>query len=127
VPNAFDSTIARLSLRRFRNEQGGELLDARRAPLPDPETEAPPRFLGPWEAALLVHARRTQILPEHHRSRVFHVKIPQSVSTFLVDGRVAGAWTFEGGRITLEPFQKLSRRAKRDLDEESGRLSAFLA
>ena len=83
--------------------------------------------MGPWEAALLVHARRTQILPERHRSRVFHVKIPQLVSTFLVDGTVAGAWTFEGGRIELEPFEKLPRQAKRDLDEEAERLSAFLA
>jgi hypothetical protein len=124
---ALASSFERLNLRRFRDEQGGELLDAPRAPLPDPETEAPPRFLGPWEAALLVHARRTQILPERHRSRVFHVKIPQSVSTFLVDGRVAGAWTFEGGRIELQPFEKLSRRAKRDLDEEAERLSSFLA
>lgn len=124
---ALASSFERLSLRRFRDEQGGELLDAQRAPLPDPETEAPPRFLGPWEAVLLVHARRTQILPERHRSRVFHVKIPQSVSTFLVDGRVAGAWTFEGGRIELQPFEKLSRQANRDLDEEAERLSAFLA
>ena len=117
----------RLRLRRFRDEQGGELLDARRAPLPDPETKAPPKFLGPWEAALLVHARRTQILPERHRPRVFHVKNPQSVSTFLVDGRVAGAWTFQRGRVELQPFEWLSRQAKRDLDEEAERLSAFLA
>jgi Winged helix DNA-binding domain len=124
---ALASSFERLSPRRFRDEHGRELLDVPRAPLPDPETEAPPRFLGPWEAALLVHARRTQILPERHRPRVFHVKVPQSVSTFLVDGRVAGAWTFEGGRIELEPFEKLSRQAKRDLDEETERLSAFLA
>jgi hypothetical protein len=124
---ALASSFERLSPRRFRDEHGRELLDVPRAPLPDPETEAPPRFLGPWEAALLIHARRTQILPERHRPRVFHVKVPQSVSTFLVDGRVAGAWTFEGGRIELEPFEKLSRQAKRDLDEETERLSAFLA
>jgi len=123
---ALAPSFERLSLRRFRDEQGRELLDAQRAPLPDPQTPAPPRFLGPWEAALLVHARRTQILPERHRSRVFHVKIPQSVSTFLVDGRVAGSWTFEGRTIRLEPFEKLSRQAKRDLDEEAERLSAFL-
>jgi hypothetical protein len=123
---ALAPSFERLRLRRFRDEQGAELLDAPRAPLPDPETPAPPRFLGPWEAALLVHARRTQVLPDRHRSRVFHIKIPQSVSTFLVDGRVAGAWTYEGGRVMLEPFEKLSRAAKRDLDVEAERLSAFL-
>jgi hypothetical protein len=34
---------------------------------------------------------------------------------------------FEGGRIELQPFERLSRQAKRDLDEEAERLSAFLA
>ena len=44
------------------------------APLPDPETPAPPRFLPVWDATLLVHARRTGILPEQYRPRVFSVK-----------------------------------------------------
>ena len=60
--------LERLTLRRFRDEQGKELLDVHRAPLPDPETPAPVRFLPTWDATLLVHARRTGILPEHFRS-----------------------------------------------------------
>lgn len=60
-----------MTLRRFRAENGKELLDLLRAPLPDPETPAPPRFLPVWDATLLVHARRTQILPEEYRPRVF--------------------------------------------------------
>ena len=59
--------LDRMRLRRFRNEQGRELLDLPREPLPDPETPAPPRFLPVWDATLLVHARRTGILPEEHR------------------------------------------------------------
>ena len=35
-----------------------------RAPLPDPETPAPVRFLPTWDAVLLVHARRTGVLPD---------------------------------------------------------------
>ena len=78
-----------------------------RAPLPDPDTPAPPRFLPTWDATLLVHARRTGILPEEHRPRIFHVRNPHSLSTFLVDGQVAGSWRYEKGRIALEPFGRL--------------------
>jgi hypothetical protein len=114
-------------LRRFRDEQGKELVDLLRAPLPDSENPAPVRFLPTWDATLLVHARRTQILPEHHRERVFHVKTPHSVNTFLVDGQVAGKWRYENGRIALEPFARLSREIRRELQDEAERLAVFHA
>jgi winged helix DNA-binding protein len=119
--------LQRMSLRRFRDERGAELFDLPRAPLPDPETPAPVRFLATWDASLLVHARRTQILPERYRTMVFNTKTPHSVSTFLVDGRVAGAWRYEGGRVQVQPFGRLSREARRDLADEAERLAAFLA
>ena len=119
--------LGRLKLRRFRNEEGKELVDLPRAPLPDPDTSAPVRFLPTWDATLLAHARRTQILPEKYRERVFHVKVPQSVSTFLVDGQVAGTWRFESGRVKVAPFHKLDRATRRKLDEEAERLTAFHA
>jgi len=115
--------LDRLRLRRFRAEDGEELLDLPRAPLPDPETPAPPRFLPTWDATLLAHARRTQVLPERHRPRVFHTKVPQSVATFLVDGAVAGTWRYEKGRVRLEPFDRLDRATRRALDEEAERLA----
>ena len=71
---AIDASLARLTIRRFRSEAGEELVDLQRRPLPDPGTPAPVRFLPTWDATLLVHARRTQILPEHYRPRVFHTK-----------------------------------------------------
>jgi hypothetical protein len=116
-----------LSLRRFRDEQGKELLDLPRAALPDPATPAPPRFLPVWDATLLVHARRTGILPERYRSRIFNVKTPNSVNTFLVDGRVAGTWRYEHGRIKLAPFGRLSKAVRAALSEEAERLAAFHA
>jgi hypothetical protein len=119
--------LERLDLRRFRDEQGKELVDLPRAPLPDPDTPAPPRFLPVWDATLLVHARRTQILPERFRPRVFNVKTPHSVNTFLVDGAVAGTWRYEKGRIALEPFERLDPATRRELDEEAERLAAFHA
>ncbi|HEY2666256.1 MAG TPA: winged helix DNA-binding domain-containing protein [Actinomycetota bacterium] len=116
-----------LGLRRYRDEEGRELLDLPDAPLPDPATPAPVRFLPVWDATLLVHARRTQILPEEFRSRVFHTKNPQSVNTFLVDGSVAGSWRYERGQIVLDPFRTIPRTLRRELDAEAERLAAFHA
>jgi hypothetical protein len=119
--------IERLRLRRLQTEDGDELLDLPRAPLPPPETPAPVRFLPTWDATLLVHARRAGILPEEHRPRVFDTKNPQSVPTFLVDGAVAGIWRHDGGRIDLEPFHRLDRATTRALREEAARLAALHA
>lgn len=122
---ALAPALERLALRRFREEAGAELLDVPRAPLPDPETPAPVRFLPTWDAVLLVHARRTGVLPERHRPRIFSTKMPQSVGTFLVDGMVAGTWRHADGRVSWEPFERLDRDTKREVDDEAERLAAF--
>jgi Winged helix DNA-binding domain len=119
--------LERLRLRSFRSESGDELLDLPRAPLPDPDTPAPVRFLPAWDATLLVHARRTGILPEKYRPLVFNTKTPQSVNTFLVDGAVAGNWKYEQGRVELEPFERLDSATLRRLREEGERLAALHA
>jgi hypothetical protein len=121
------SALERRTLRRFRDEQGRLLVDLPRAPLPDPGTRAPVRFLPTWDATLLTHARDTGILPEHYRPLVFSIKNPQSVGTFLVDGAVAGSWKYERDRIRLSPFARLSRKARRELEEEADWLAAFYA
>ncbi|HYH31605.1 MAG TPA: winged helix DNA-binding domain-containing protein [Pseudonocardia sp.] len=119
------AVLARMELRRFRGEAGGELLDVPDAPLPAADTPAPVRFLGQWDANMLVHVRRAQILPEEYRPRVFAASMPQSVPTFLVDGQVAGTWRFLDGRVRCEPFHRLPASVVRDLDEEAGRLAEF--
>ena len=119
--------LERLRLRRFASEDGEELVDLPRAPLPDPDTPAPVRLLGTWDAVLLAHARRAEILPERHRARVFHVRMPQSVPTFLVDGAVAGAWRYDGGRVAFDPFERLDRATLRALREEGERMVALHA
>ena len=127
APKTVAPVLERMKLRRFRGEDGRELVDLPRAPLPDPETPAPVRFLPVWDSTLLVHVRRTQILPEEHRPRVFSTKTPQSVNTFLVDGAVAGTWRFENGRVRTEPFARLDAASRRELREEADRLAAFAA
>jgi hypothetical protein len=113
-------------LRRFRDEQGRELLDVRRAPLPDPDTPAPVRFLPKWDNVLLAHVDRTRVLPEPYRKRV--IKLNGDVAqTFLVGGFVAGTWRVDDGRVVVEPFARLTPAEGREVDEERERLEAFLA
>lgn len=120
-----DETLARVATRTFVNEEGENLFDVRRAPLPEADTPAPPRFLGTWDAILLVHARRALVLPEEFRERIFHTKAPHSFNTFVVDGQVRGTWKEDGGEIHLEPFQPIPRRFRLELDDEKERLAAF--
>ena len=122
-----DETLEEMELRHFRDERGGLLVDLPRAPLPAADTPAPVRFLPTWDATLLVHARRTQILPDEHRAKVFSTKTPQSIPTFIVEGQVAGSWRYEKGKVTLKPFACLAKEARADLDAEAERLVALHA
>ena len=121
-----DAALGRLEpLRRFRDEHGRELLDVPRAPLPDPTIPAPVRFLPKWDNVLLAFADRTRVLPEQYRKTVIRMN-GDVAQTFLVDGFVAGTWRVENGRVVLEPFAALSRSVRRELEDEAGRLEAFL-
>ncbi|WP_345421907.1 winged helix DNA-binding domain-containing protein [Pseudonocardia xishanensis] len=101
--------LAGITLREFRGEEGERLVDLPRAPLPPADAPVPVRFLGAWDAVLLLgHASRTGILPAEHRDKVFHVRMPQSTPTFLVDGRVAGTWRFVDGEVRPVPFAPLA-------------------
>lgn len=122
---ALEPAAQRLRLRRLRGESGPELVDLPDAPLPDPDQEAPVRFLPTWDAILLVHARRAEILGEEHRGLLFSTKTPQSSPSFLVDGRVAGTWHFDGERVRTEPFGPLTAEVRRHVDAEADRLLAF--
>lgn len=117
-------------LTEYRSMQGPDrvvLFDVENGLLPDPETPAPPRFLPPWEASLLVHSRRSGILPEEYRPLIFNTKMPQSVPTFLIDGRVAGTWALDAKDLRLTPYRKLDRRSASALEAESEKLMEFIA
>jgi len=115
-----------LELRRFRDEQGRELLDVPRAPLPDPDTPAPVRFLPKWDNVLLAFADRTRVLPEEYRKTIIGMN-GDVAQTILVDGFVAGRWRVEQGRVVVEPFTRLARSARDALAAEAEQLEAFLA
>jgi hypothetical protein len=119
--------LDRLDLRRFADEDGRTLYDLPDAPLPDPATPAPVRFLPTWDASLLVHARRKGVIAEEHRPLVFNTKTPHSVCTFMVDGKVAGTWRYEKGEVRLAPFELLAPGVLAEVEEEAAQLAAFHA
>ncbi len=125
-PSLLAPALERIPVRRFVTDDGVELIDLPRAPLPEADTPVPPRFLGTWDATLLVHVRRTQILPEEYRPLVFNTKTPHSLNSFLVDGAVAGTWRVERTKaqatLRLESFAPLPRGAREEVHEEGERL-----
>ncbi len=114
-----------LALVRYCDDDGRELLDLPDAPLPDATTPAPVRLLAHWDAVLLVHARRTGILPERHRPRVFSSVNPFSVGTVLVDGHVAGIWSVRDGRVAVEMLENVGQRERDAVERERSALEAF--
>lgn len=126
-PTDVAAVLDRMDLRRFADEEGRTLYDLPRAPLPDPATPAPVRFLPTWDATLLVHARRKGVIAEEHRPLVFNTKTPHSVATFLVDGKVAGTWRYEKGHVQLAPFEPLAPAVRAEVEAEADRLAAFHA
>jgi Winged helix DNA-binding domain len=117
-------SLERLRLRRFRDERGRLLLDAPRAPLPDPRTPAPPRLLPLFDNTILSHADRTRVISDEHRQIVIRGGMVDAA--FLVDGFVAGVWRLRKGSFELEPFGRLSRRAERELRREGAAVEEFV-
>lgn len=115
-------------LTTFRDERGRELFDVPGAPLPDPDTPAPARFLPEFDNALLSHDDRTRIISDEHRKLLFG---DRSMRGVLLDGFACGTWRMEysRGKVTLEiaPFGTLSKEDRAALAEEGERLLRFSA
>jgi hypothetical protein len=109
-------------LRTFEDERGRQLFDVPDGPLPDPDTQAPARFLPEFDNLVLGHEDRTRVIAFEYRHEV-------GGGTFLLDGFVAGAWTIRSERdsatLTISSFKPLSRSDRSDLAHEGARLLAF--
>jgi hypothetical protein len=103
----------RPGLRVFRDEHGRELFDLPDAPRPDPETPAPPKFLGPFDQMILSYADRTRVLHDDYRKLV----ITQNglvKGTVLIDGAIQGQWEIARRRdvatLLVTHFVPLAKR-----------------
>jgi winged helix DNA-binding protein len=113
-------------LRTFRDEHGRELFDLPRAPRPDPDTPAPPRFLPEFDNLLLSHADRARVMAPEHKTGVFTVN-GRILGTVLVGGFVAGTWAIDDRGLLVTPFGRLARGDRDALAAEGERLLDFAA
>lgn len=112
----------------FRDERGRELFDVPGAPLSDPDTPAPPRFLPEFDNALLSHADRNRIIADEHRKPLVRDRMMRGV---LLDGFACGTWRTERTRgktdLVIEPFRTLPAEDRDVLAREGERLIRFVA
>lgn len=114
----------------FRDERGKELFDLPEAPRPDPNTQAPPRFLPEFDNLILSHADRTRVIADEYRKAIAsrNGMVP---ATVLVDGFVRGTWKTERAsgraRLVITPFESLTENSREALVEEGERLIRFTA
>lgn len=122
------AAVARLrpGLRTFRDARGRTLLDLPDAPLPDPDTPAPVRFLPAFDNAVLGFDDRSRIIDDADRGLSV-----QGARFLLVDGRVTGTWTTTSDdgalHVVVTAHRRLTAAERADVDEEGARLAAFLA
>jgi hypothetical protein len=117
-------------LRVFRDENGNELFDLPDAPLPDPNTPAPPRFLAEFDNMLLSYDDRTRIISDEYRAKAFTINgIIRSM--ILVDGFVGGMWKINrqgySATLVIELFKPTSKKDQAALAEEGALLLKFAA
>jgi len=122
-------TALRERLEVFEDEHGRELFDLPDAPRPDANVPAPPRFLPEFDNLMLSHSDRTRVLADEHRGAVV-TKNLRVRATFLWGGFVAGTWKVDRTKtkatLQMTPFDRLPRRAAKELTGEGEALLSFV-
>jgi hypothetical protein len=132
VPPRIRPALERLApaLRRFRDDAGRPLFDLARAPRPPADTKAPVRFLPRYEQILIAYQHRERVIAARHRAAIY-AKNGIIEATVLVDGTVAGTWSFTATKdealVTIDPFVKLAPSDRVAALREGERLARFMA
>ena len=112
-----------------RDEQNRELFDLPDMPLPDGDAPAPVRFLPEYDNLLLSHTKRTRVLADEYRTKVYLPGL-RVAATILVDGFARGSWTVEKKKgiatLAIVPFDRLTSQNHSALNEEGERLVRFI-
>jgi hypothetical protein len=124
-----DPALAELEpLRRRTDATGRELYDLPDAPLSGEDVTVPVRLLARLDAAVISYRDRTRILPAAHHDEVMAMG-RANTPPYLVDGLVAGQWSYEHKSgtavLTVRPFTRGPVPA--ELEREAERMLAFVA
>jgi len=95
----------------------------RLAKRPEPAKLPPPRLLGAFDPVLLGWTSRDQILGPHTslvtRNGIFH-------PFALAGGKAVAKWGFPGGKVKLQPLQRLSAKTAAALEADAADVTRFL-
>ncbi len=94
--------VRSLDLVTYEDERGRELYDVPDGRFADPDTPAPPRFLGEFDNILLGHDDRTRVLPWGHR-----LGVVGGYRFVLVDGFARATWKLDGDDLLISPLEPI--------------------
>jgi winged helix DNA-binding protein len=114
----------RKGLRTFRDENGAELFDVPDAPLADPATPAPVRFLAEYDNVFLSHADRSRIVDRAVKPQ-FGSWEGRFFRIVLVGGFIRAIWRAEDGDVVVKPLHRLSKKDTAAVEAEGRRLATF--
>ena len=106
-------------------EQQDGLYDVPGAPRTSARSRAPVRFLPAFDSTLLAHLYNGRVIAPEYVDAVYNRKNAMCKSTFTVDGFVAGTWRVERKKLVVDPFQPLTPKWRREVDDEAARLLAW--
>lgn len=89
----------------------------------EPEPLPPPRLLGAFDPLLLGWTSREEVLGPHK----LLVTINGIFKPFaLVDGRAVATWRFSGGKVTIQPLGKVTKKAMAALEADAAEVERYL-
>jgi Winged helix DNA-binding domain len=103
-------------------ERDDGLVDLAKRPPAEPHPA--PRLLGAFDPLLLGWTSREEVVGPH-RMLVTMNGIFRPFA--LVDGRAIATWRFAGGKVTIEPLGKVTKKAAAMLEADAGAVEEFLA